>query len=54
VHRGLDGIANFPDDGLTAEELVRRADGALYQAKHAGRNTYRFHAVSAEPIKVCL
>jgi diguanylate cyclase (GGDEF)-like protein len=29
------GSSTFPDDGLTAEELYRRADAALYEAKRA-------------------
>jgi len=32
------GVAAFPEDGLTKEELVERADVALYAAKNAGRN----------------
>lgn len=32
------GIAQFPDDGGTIEELVASADKALYQCKHTGRN----------------
>lgn len=32
------GIAMFPHQGTTAEELVRAADIALYQAKAQGRN----------------
>ena len=35
------GIAQFPADGTTPEALQRRADAALYQAKGAGRNTWR-------------
>ena len=36
------GIAVFPDDALVAETLVKYADTAMYQAKHAGRDTFRF------------
>lgn len=36
------GIAMYPDDGATYEQLLKHADTALYQAKGAGRNAYRF------------
>src|SRR5690606_28556711 len=32
------GIARFPNDGGDAEQLLKRADAAMYQAKQAGRN----------------
>ena len=32
------GIAAFPDDAGTSEELINHADKALYEAKRAGRN----------------
>ncbi|WP_159714915.1 putative bifunctional diguanylate cyclase/phosphodiesterase [Geminicoccus flavidas] len=32
------GVAVFPDDGTSDEELLRAADVALYQGKAAGRN----------------
>ncbi len=32
------GIANFPRDGRTAQELIAKADKALYAAKESGRN----------------
>lgn len=40
------GIAIFPLDGVTEDELIREADAAMYEAKKAGRNGYRF--VNAE------
>lgn len=36
------GISIFPDDGADFETLLKKADIAMYQAKDAGRNTYRF------------
>lgn len=36
------GIALFGDDTISSEELLKRADIAMYQAKGAGRNTLRF------------
>ena len=32
------GIAEYPSDGLAWEEIVRRADTSLYQAKDAGKD----------------
>jgi diguanylate cyclase (GGDEF)-like protein len=32
------GVACFPDDAVTQEELVEHADAALYASKQAGRN----------------
>jgi diguanylate cyclase (GGDEF)-like protein/PAS domain S-box-containing protein len=36
------GIALFPDDRSSVEEVLKRADLAMYQAKAAGRNAMRF------------
>jgi diguanylate cyclase (GGDEF)-like protein len=36
------GIAIAPDNGIHLDELVRRADRALYRAKAAGRSSARF------------
>lgn len=36
------GVSLFPRDGDDAETLLKYADTALYKAKDAGRNAYRF------------
>ncbi|BDT68830.1 hypothetical protein os1_30170 [Comamonadaceae bacterium OS-1] len=38
------GIATFSPPGATFEQLLHRADTALYQAKQAGRNQVQAHA----------
>lgn len=37
------GISLFNDQEISEEELLKRADTAMYQAKSAGRNTLRFY-----------
>ena len=37
------GIAIFPADGDEGSTLLKNADVAMYSAKHAGRNAYRFY-----------
>ena len=39
---GSIGISVYPDGGTQAEQLIRNADIALYQAKDAGRSRYCF------------
>lgn len=34
------GVAKFPDDGITYEELLKKSDKCLYIAKEKGKNRY--------------
>jgi len=38
------GISTFPSSGTSYTELYKHADVALYEAKHAGRNCYKFYS----------
>jgi diguanylate cyclase (GGDEF)-like protein/PAS domain S-box-containing protein len=37
------GISFYPDDGASAEVLMKNADVAMYRAKEMGRNNYQFY-----------
>ncbi len=37
------GISVFPDHGTDGDTLIKRADAAMYLAKDAGKNTFRFY-----------
>jgi diguanylate cyclase (GGDEF)-like protein/PAS domain S-box-containing protein len=43
------GISLFPDAGDTPTTLVSRADAALYRAKDAGGNTFRYSDAASSP-----
>ena len=47
------GISMFPEDGETGEELMRKADIAMYDAKGLGKNLYQFYnaEINARTIK---
>jgi diguanylate cyclase (GGDEF)-like protein/PAS domain S-box-containing protein len=38
------GISLYPDNGHDADDLIRDADAAMYQAKLGGRNALRFYS----------
>lgn len=38
------GIAMFPSNGLTSDDLIRNADTAMYTAKKSGRNNIHFYS----------
>jgi EAL domain-containing protein (putative c-di-GMP-specific phosphodiesterase class I) len=37
------GVAVYPTDGATPEELIKHADIAMYRAKETGRNNFQFY-----------
>ena len=37
------GVCMFPDDGEHSEELIKKADIAMYDAKGSGKNAYQFY-----------
>ena len=37
------GVAVYPNDGVTPEELIKHADIAMYRAKETGRNNFQFY-----------
>jgi diguanylate cyclase (GGDEF)-like protein len=42
------GIALYPRDGESAEDLLKRSDLALYQAKSNGRDNHQFYSSESE------
>ena len=42
------GIAVYPADGETAEEILKNADNALYAAKRDGKNCWRFYEAAMQ------
>ncbi len=37
------GIALYPDDGLSIDDLIKNADSAMYHVKERGRSDFRFY-----------
>lgn len=51
------GIAIYPDDGETIDELITSADIAMYHVKSGGKNGYRFfdrHMLDASNARIAL
>ena len=44
------GAATYPDDGASAEELLSRADSAMYRAKYSGRSRIGFFDVGSDEL----
>jgi diguanylate cyclase (GGDEF)-like protein/PAS domain S-box-containing protein len=42
------GISLYPDDGKNANDLIRKADMAMYHAKKEGRNSIQFYNANLE------
>lgn len=42
------GIAVYPEDGADLDELMRRADAAMYEAKTTGRDMAKFYSVETD------
>ncbi|MBL4930736.1 EAL domain-containing protein [Clostridium paridis] len=40
------GISVYPDDGQTAEDLMKNSETAMYRAKELGKNTYQIFNVN--------
>lgn len=40
------GVARFPEDGASAEALLKSADTAMYAAKHNGRGNFQFFSAA--------
>ncbi|MBK5274680.1 MAG: diguanylate cyclase [Desulfuromonadales bacterium] len=47
------GVSIYPDHGEDAEMLMKSADAALYEAKHAGKNAYRISGRTDVPEVDC-
>jgi diguanylate cyclase (GGDEF)-like protein len=47
---GSIGIAFYPNDGRSYDELFKKADAAMYAAKRSGKDSYRIYVPGIEKI----
>lgn len=47
---GSIGISFYPNDGMSYEELFRKADIAMYAAKRSGKDSYRIYSPGIEEV----
>ncbi len=47
------GVTLYPQDGAEADQLMRHADQAMYQAKQAGKNRYHLFDVAQDAAMKC-
>ena len=45
------GVASYPADGDTAEEITKNADNAMYAAKNGGKNCWRYYSKAMQEEK---
>lgn len=52
---GSIGVVVFPDAGDSADDIVKRADTAMYQSKGSGKNAIRYYNKSkpVSPAPIC-
>jgi diguanylate cyclase (GGDEF)-like protein len=48
------GVAIYPEHAATTEDLVAHADAAMYQAKEAGKNTWRMYREDAHASRLMI
>ena len=44
------GIVTFPDEGETVQDLIKKADIAMYEAKKSGKNRMAYYAENADSV----
>ena len=44
------GIVTFPDEGETTQDLIKKADIAMYEAKKSGKNRVAYYAENADSL----